>query len=54
MVWRFILEEDGVTAIEYSLIGVLITVASINAMDRMGRELGDSIYIVMGVISAAV
>lgn len=44
MLLNFLLDERGVTAVEYSLIGVLVVVGAIAAFDRMGEELKVGIY----------
>lgn len=35
-------DEDGVTAIEYALMGVLIAVAIVGAVTAVGIEVGDA------------
>lgn len=37
--WRFLKDEDGVTAIEYGLIAALIAVAIIAAVETVGTNL---------------
>jgi len=39
-VQAFIADEDGVTAIEYSLIAALIGVAMVAAATSLGKEIG--------------
>ena len=42
MMTRFLHDENGATAIEYALIGALISVAIIAAMQLLGTALNDS------------
>ncbi len=44
-------EEAGTTAIEYGLIGVLITVACLVAMTRTGDAVSGNIWRIIGAIS---
>ena len=37
--WRFLKEEDGVTAIEYGLIAALIAIVIIVAVTEVGENL---------------
>lgn len=48
--FRFIIDEAGTTAIEYGLIGALISVVCIAGMTLVGTQLG-AMY---AVVSAAV
>lgn len=52
-VQAFIADEDGVTAIEYSLIAALIGVAMVGAATVLGGRVSDAFTYVSGKISAA-
>lgn len=39
--WRFVANEDGATAIEYALIGMLIAVAIIGSATLAGNSIAD-------------
>lgn len=49
MILRFLRDESGVTAIEYTLIAALIAVASITAFTNVGA----SLVAKLGTINAA-
>jgi Flp pilus assembly pilin Flp len=51
MFGRFVREDDGITAIEYGLIGVLITVAAAPAIQIMGEAIQNNLYDIIGAIS---
>ncbi len=40
MIYRFLKDESGVTAIEYSLIAALLSVVSAAAFRSFGQEMG--------------
>jgi Flp pilus assembly pilin Flp len=48
---EFLREEAGISAIEYGLIGVLITVACLAAMTRTGDAVSGNIWRIIGAIS---
>ena len=48
LVSRLIRDERGVTAIEYSLIGALISVAAVSFVTTIGTDLSDTFNTVAG------
>lgn len=51
---RFLCEEDGVTAIEYSLIGVLVLVGAITALDAAGASIKTNIYDIIQAMAESI
>lgn len=54
LVKRFVGDNCGATAIEYSLIAALISVAAIAALDNVGTSLGSMFTTVSSTINASV
>lgn len=52
-VQAFIADEDGVTAIEYSLIAALVGVAMIGAAKTLGGEIGKAFKYVSDALTNA-
>jgi pilus assembly protein Flp/PilA len=52
-VQAFIADEDGVTAIEYSLIAALIGVSMVGAAKILGEDIGKAFTYVSGKLTAA-
>jgi pilus assembly protein Flp/PilA len=48
LVLRLIKDERGITAIEYSLIGVLISVVAVSFMTAIGTDLSETFETVAG------
>jgi pilus assembly protein Flp/PilA len=53
LVKRFILEEEGVTALEYGLIAALIAGVIIGAVTLLGTSIRDKFNVIAGAIAAA-
>ena len=51
MIYRFLNDESGVTAIEYSLIAALVSVVSIAAFRSFGFEMRDMYERVAQIVS---
>ncbi len=41
MIWRFLTDEDGATAIEYSVIAAALAVVVLGGMELIGAELAN-------------
>jgi pilus assembly protein Flp/PilA len=52
LIKNFIQEEDGVTAIEYGLIGVLIAVVIIGAVTSVGTSVNDKFTQIAAAVAA--
>lgn len=50
---RFILEEEGVTAIEYALIAALIAVVIIGTLTTLGEAISAKFQVIADAISNA-
>ena len=50
---RFIIEEEGVTAIEYALIAALIAVVIIGTLTTLGSAISDKFQVIADAISNA-
>jgi len=50
---RFILEEEGVTAIEYALIAALIAVVIIGTLTTLGSAISAKFQVIANAISSA-
>lgn len=50
---RFVLEDEGVTAIEYGLIASLVAIAIIVGAGALGTKLNDMFTYIAGVIKSA-
>jgi pilus assembly protein Flp/PilA len=50
---RFILEEEGVTAIEYALIAALIAVVIIGTLTTLGGAISDKFQVIADAITGA-
>jgi pilus assembly protein Flp/PilA len=53
MLNRFLRDESGSTAIEYALIGALISVAIVGAVTALAEELGALFGYIYAQVSAA-
>jgi pilus assembly protein Flp/PilA len=53
-VQAFIADEDGVTAIEYSLIAALVGVGMVTAATLLGKEIGAAFTKVTETLTAAI
>lgn len=51
---NFLLDESGVTSLEYALIGSLIAVAIVTTVTTLGLSLGDMYEMVAGKVKEAV
>jgi Flp pilus assembly pilin Flp len=51
---RFLSEDDGTTAAEYGLIGVLIVVAAIGAMTATGAAIEENLYDIIEATAAII
>lgn len=54
LVARFSLDESGATAIEYALIGVLISVAIISGAKLVGSGVGNMFSTVSSTVNTAI
>ena len=52
--WSFWMEEDGISAMEYSLIGALIVVGVITTTHELSISLQDNIYEVVGAMAEVI
>ncbi len=43
-IWRFLADTSGATAIEYSIIGVLVSIALITGGSKIGTSMNDLFY----------
>jgi pilus assembly protein Flp/PilA len=48
---RFLRDETGATAIEYSLIAALVSIAAIAALTALGGQLADTFGVIIGVMN---
>ncbi len=54
LIYRFVKEDSGATAIEYGLIAALVSVAAIGALTAMGESLSTMFNTVSTALSTAV
>jgi pilus assembly protein Flp/PilA len=54
LIYRFVKEDSGATAIEYGLIAALVSVAAIGALTAMGQSLSTMFNTVSTALSTAV
>ena len=48
---RFLRDETGATAIEYSLIAALVSIAAIATLTALGDQLADTFGVIIGVMN---
>ncbi|HMV67623.1 MAG TPA: Flp family type IVb pilin [Myxococcota bacterium] len=50
----FLAEEDGITAMEYGLIGTLIVVTAMGAITALGDAVADNLYDIIEATAAII